>query len=89
MSKISVRVVEGKCQGGYRKIGDTFEIDYDDPVTPPGNLNLRLQRDASLYHDFTEQWRIPMGRNENRDDDQMPRPQRHHPIETYKRKILS
>jgi len=36
MSKISVRVVEGKCQGGYRKIGDTFEIDYDDPVTPPG-----------------------------------------------------
>ena len=36
MSKISVRVVEGKRQGEYRKIGDTFEIDYDDPVTPPG-----------------------------------------------------
>jgi len=36
MSKISVKVVGGKCQGGYHKIGDTFEIDYDDPTTPKG-----------------------------------------------------
>jgi len=34
MSKIVVRVVRGKCQGGYHKIGDTFEIDCDDPMTP-------------------------------------------------------
>lgn len=36
MSKILVRVVEGTCQGGYHKIGDTFEIDYDDALTPEG-----------------------------------------------------
>ena len=36
MSKILVRVVGGKCQGGRHKIGDTFEIDYEDPVTPQG-----------------------------------------------------
>lgn len=36
MSKILVRVVGGKCQGGRHKIGDIFEIDYDDPVTPQG-----------------------------------------------------
>jgi len=36
MSKILVRVVEGECQGGYHKIGDTFEVDYDDGLTPRG-----------------------------------------------------
>jgi len=36
MSKISVRVVAGECQGGRHKIGDKFEIDYDDPATPKG-----------------------------------------------------
>ena len=36
MNKIMVRVVGGKCQGGYHKMGDTFEIDYDDPMTPQG-----------------------------------------------------
>lgn len=36
MSKILVRVIRGKCQDGYHKIGDTFEIDYDDPMTPQG-----------------------------------------------------
>jgi len=36
MSKILVRVVGGKCQGGYHKIGDAFEIDYDDAMTPQG-----------------------------------------------------
>ncbi len=36
MSKILIRVVGGKCQGGYHKIGDIFEIDYDDALTPPG-----------------------------------------------------
>ena len=36
MGKILVRVVRGKCQGGYHKIGDTFEIDFDDPLTPQG-----------------------------------------------------
>ena len=34
MSKILVRVVGGRCQGGRHKIGETFEIDYDDPMTP-------------------------------------------------------
>ena len=32
MSKVLVRVVEGKCQGGYHKIGDTFEIDYAEKI---------------------------------------------------------
>jgi len=36
ISKILVRVVGGKCQGGYHKIEDMFEIDYDDPLTPQG-----------------------------------------------------
>jgi len=36
MSKVLVRVVGGKCQGGYHKIGDIFEIDYDDALTPQG-----------------------------------------------------
>jgi len=36
MSKILIRVVRGKCQGGYHKIGEIFEIDYDDPMTPQG-----------------------------------------------------
>jgi uncharacterized repeat protein (TIGR04076 family) len=36
MRKILVRVVDGKCQGGHHKIGDTFEIDYEDPLTPQG-----------------------------------------------------
>ena len=36
MSKILVKVVEGKCQGGYHKIGDTWEIDYNDAMTPEG-----------------------------------------------------
>ena len=36
MSKITVKVVEGECQGGYHKIGDTWEIDYDDALTPQG-----------------------------------------------------
>jgi uncharacterized repeat protein (TIGR04076 family) len=36
MSKILVKVVGGKCQGGYHRIGDTFEIDYDDALTPQG-----------------------------------------------------
>ena len=36
MSKILVKVVRGKCQGGYHRIGDIFEIDYDDALTPQG-----------------------------------------------------
>jgi uncharacterized repeat protein (TIGR04076 family) len=36
MSKVLVRVVGGKCQGGYHKKGDTFEIDYENPMTPGG-----------------------------------------------------
>lgn len=36
MTKILVKVVGGKCQGGYHKRGDTFEIDYNDPLTPQG-----------------------------------------------------
>ena len=36
MSKIFIRVVEGKCGGGKHKIGDTFEIDLDDAMTPQG-----------------------------------------------------
>ncbi|MDH5770919.1 MAG: TIGR04076 family protein [Candidatus Bathyarchaeota archaeon] len=36
MSRILVRVVGGKCSRGYHKIGDTFEIDYDDATTPQG-----------------------------------------------------
>jgi len=36
MRKILVRVVGGKCPWGNHKIGDTFEIDYDDPMTPQG-----------------------------------------------------
>jgi len=36
MRKILIRVVGGRCQDGYHKIGDTFEIDYDDPMTPQG-----------------------------------------------------
>ena len=36
MSKISVKVVEGKCQGGYHKLGEIFEIDYEDALTPQG-----------------------------------------------------
>jgi len=36
MSKILVKVVEGKCQGGYHKLGDIFEIDYEDALTPQG-----------------------------------------------------
>ena len=33
MSKILVTIVGGKCQGGYHKIGDKYEIDS---VTPHG-----------------------------------------------------
>ena len=36
MSKISVTVVEGKCQGGYHKIEDAWQIDYEDAKTPEG-----------------------------------------------------
>jgi uncharacterized repeat protein (TIGR04076 family) len=36
ISKILIRVVKGKCDGGYHKIGDTFEIDAEDPLTPQG-----------------------------------------------------
>jgi len=36
MSRILVEVVGGKCQGGRHKIGDKFEVDYDDPATPAG-----------------------------------------------------
>ena len=36
MRKILIRVVGGKCQEGYHKVGDTFEIDYEDPLTPQG-----------------------------------------------------
>lgn len=36
MSKILVKVVEGKCQGGYHKLGEIFEIDYEDALTPQG-----------------------------------------------------
>ena len=46
MNKILARVVEGKCQGGYHKIGDTFEIDYDDALTPQG---LCLGAFGSIY----------------------------------------
>lgn len=46
MSKILVRVVEGECQGGYHKIGDTFEIDYEDALTPQG---LCLGAFGSIY----------------------------------------
>lgn len=31
-----MKVVKGKCQGGYHKIGDLWEIDYDDAMTPEG-----------------------------------------------------
>lgn len=36
MSKITVTVVDGICQGGYHKVGDIFEIDYADALTPKG-----------------------------------------------------
>ena len=36
MSKISVKVIEGKCQGGHHKIGDVFKIDCDAELTPGG-----------------------------------------------------
>ena len=36
MRKILVKVVRGKCQGEYHKIGDTWEIDYEDAMTPEG-----------------------------------------------------
>jgi uncharacterized repeat protein (TIGR04076 family) len=36
ISKILIKVVKGKCDSGYHKIGDTFEIDCDDPLTPQG-----------------------------------------------------
>ena len=36
MGKILITVAEGKCQGGHHKIGDKFEIDYDDALTPKG-----------------------------------------------------
>jgi uncharacterized repeat protein (TIGR04076 family) len=36
VKKILVRVVGGKCQGGHHRIGDTFEIDYAESMTPQG-----------------------------------------------------
>jgi len=36
ISKVLVKVVGGKCQGGQHKKGDTFEIDYENPMTPQG-----------------------------------------------------
>jgi uncharacterized repeat protein (TIGR04076 family) len=36
MAKVVVKVVEGACQGGYHNLGDTFEIDCRDALTPEG-----------------------------------------------------
>jgi len=36
MAKVVVKVVEGRCQGGYHKVGDVFEIDCKDALTPGG-----------------------------------------------------
>ena len=36
MAKVVVKVVRGRCQGGYHKVGDVFEIDSKDALTPGG-----------------------------------------------------
>jgi uncharacterized repeat protein (TIGR04076 family) len=36
VSKILVKVVKGICQGGYHPIGETWEIDVDNAMTPEG-----------------------------------------------------
>jgi uncharacterized repeat protein (TIGR04076 family) len=36
LSTIRVRVVQGTCQGGYHQIGDTWDIDCGDAMTPEG-----------------------------------------------------
>lgn len=88
MSKILVRVIRGKCQDGYHKIGDTFEIDYDDPMTPQG---ICLGAFGSILTDIIVLSRdgVFLGGNKNQDKDSLSKPERHSLRDREKRNILT